>query len=251
MASRYHRGEIEVQDRACVREMAARISDVKPPEIPLYTRDLLEDQWMVVVGSTGADGRVWASLLTGEPGFLRVIDERTPRIDACPVPGDQLDENSKPGMNVGLISIDLSFRRRVRLNGKAERRAEGLYVYTEQVYGNCPKYNQAREPETAGGSISIELGSARRAGTLTGEQRRLISLSETSFIASAYPDCGADASYRGGLPGFVRFLDEDTLAFPDYSGNNMFNAMGNIAANPKTGRSFTLRPVSRARFLRG
>ena len=162
MASRYHRDEIEVQDRACVREMAARISDVKPPEIPLYTRDLLEDQWMVVVGSTGADGRVWASLLTGEPGFLRVIDERTPRIDARPVPGDQLDENSKPGMNVGLISIDLSSRRRVRLNGKAERRAEGLYVYTEQVYGNCPKYNQAREPETAGGSISIELGSAPR-----------------------------------------------------------------------------------------
>ncbi len=237
MASKYHRGEIEVQDRAGVREMAARISDVKPPEIPLYARDLLEDQWMVVVGSTGADGRVWASLLTGEPGFLRVIDERTPRIDACPVPGDQLDENSKPGMNVGLISIDLSSRRRVRLNGKAERRAEGLYVYAEQVYGNCTKYIQARGPGTAGASISVETGSARHAGALTDEQRRLICSSDTFFIASAHPD-GADASHRGGLPGFVRFLDEDTLAFPDYSGNNMFNTLGNIAANPKVGLLF-------------
>ena len=238
MASRYHRGEIEVQDRAGVREMAARISDVIRPEIPLYTRDFLEDQRMVVVGSYGADGWVWASLLTGEPGFLRVIDERTLRIDARLVPGDPLHENSKLGMDIGLISIDLLSRRRMRMNGKVERRPEGLYVYAEQVYGNCQKYIQVREWETAGGSTSMEPGSARRVTTLTGEQRRLISSSDTFFIASAHPDGGADASHRGGLPGFVRFLNEYTLAFPDYSGNNMFNTLGNIAANPKTGLLF-------------
>ncbi len=238
LAPRYHRGEIEVRARAGVREMAARISDVIRPEIPLYTRDFLEDQRTVVVGFTGAGGRVWASLLTGEPGFLRVIDERTLRIDACPVPGDPLDENSKPGMDVGLISIDLSSRRRMRLNGKAEWRPEGLYVYAEQVYGNCPKYIQAREPQIADGSTSMEPGSVRRATILTEEQRRLISSSDTFFIASAHPEGGADSSHRGGLPGFVRFLDEDTLAFPDYSGNNMFNTLGNIAANPNTGLLF-------------
>ena len=156
----YHRGEIEVQDRAGVRDIAARISDVVRPEIPPYTREFLEDQRMVVVGSTGADGRVWASLLTGEPGFLWVIDERTLRIDASPIPDDPLDENSTPGMDVGLISIDLSSRRRMRLNGKAERRPEGLYVYAEQVYGNCPKYIQAREPRAASGSTSAEPGRA-------------------------------------------------------------------------------------------
>jgi uncharacterized protein len=233
-----HRGEIEVQDRAGVRDIAARISDVVRPEIPLYTREFLENQRMVVVGSTGADGRVWASLLTGEPGFLWVIDERTLRIDANPIPGDPLDENSKPGMDVGLISIDLSSRRRMRLNGKAERRPEGLYVYAEQVYGNCPKYIQAREPRAASGSTSAEPGSARRAETLTDEQRRLISSSDTFFIATFHPEGGADSSHRGGLPGFVRFLDEDTLAFPDYSGNNMFNTLGNIDANPNTGLLF-------------
>ena len=234
----YHRGEIEVQDRAGVRDIAARISDVVRPEIPPYTREFLEDQRMVVVGSTGADGRVWASLLTGEPGFLWVIDERTLRIDASPIPGDPLDENSKPGMDVGLITIDLSSRRRMRLNGKAERRPEGLYVYAEQVYGNCPKYIQAREPRAASGSTSAEPGSARRAETLTDEQRRLISSSDTFFIATVHPEGGADSSHRGGLPGFVRFLDEDTLAFPDYSGNNMFNTLGNIDANPNTGLLF-------------
>lgn len=238
MASKYHPEEIEVQARAGVREMAARISDVIRPEIPLYTRDFLEDQRMGVVGSTGADGRVWASLLTGEPGFLRVLDERTLRIDARPVPGDPLDENSKPGVDVGLISIDLSTRRRMRLNGKAERRSDGIYVYVEQVYGNCSKYIQMREPEAAGSSTCAEPGIARRAETLTDGQRRLISSSDTFFIASAHPGGGADASHRGGLPGFVRFLDEETLAFPDYSGNNMFNTLGNIAANPKVGLLF-------------
>lgn len=234
----YHRGEIEVQDRAGVRDIAARISDVVRPEIPPYTREFLENQRMVVVGSTGADGRVWASLLTGEPGFLWVIDERTLRIDASPIPGDPLDENSTPGMDVGLISIDLSSRRRMRLNGKAERRPEGFYVYAEQVYGNCPKHIQAREPRAASGSTGAEPGSARRAETLTDEQRRLISSSDTFFIATVHPEGGADSSHRGGLPGFVRFLDEDTLAFPDYSGNNMFNTLGNIDANPNTGLLF-------------
>jgi predicted pyridoxine 5'-phosphate oxidase superfamily flavin-nucleotide-binding protein len=218
--------------------MAARISDVIRPEIPLYTCEFLEDQRMVVVGSTGVDGRVWASLLTGRPGFLRVIDERTLRIDAGPVPGDPLEDNSKPGTDVGLISIDLSSRRRMRLNGKAEWRPEGLYVHAEQVYGNCQKYIQAREPRAAGGLTSIVPGTARRAETLTDEQHRLISSSDTFFIASAHPDGGVDASHRGGLPGFVRFLDEATFAFPDYSGNNMFNTLGNIAANPKTGLLF-------------
>ena len=41
---------------------------------------------MVVVGSVGVDGRVWASQLVGEPGFVRALDERTVRIDATPFP---------------------------------------------------------------------------------------------------------------------------------------------------------------------
>jgi predicted pyridoxine 5'-phosphate oxidase superfamily flavin-nucleotide-binding protein len=73
---------------------------------------------------------------------------------------------------------------------------------------------------------------------LTGEQRRLISEADTFFIASAQPEGGADASHRGGNPGFIRFLDENTLEFPDYPGNTMFNTLGNIAVNPNAGLLF-------------
>src|SRR5208337_1817106 len=49
-----------------------------------------------------------------------------------------------------------------------------------------------------------------------------------------FPEC----SYKGGLPGFVRILDDRTLAFPDYDGNGMFRSLGNILANPRIGLLF-------------
>jgi uncharacterized protein len=45
-------------------------------------------------------------------------------------------------------------------------------------------------------------------------------------------------SYKGGDPGFVRVLDEHTLAFPSYDGNGMFLSMGNIASSRNVGLLF-------------
>lgn len=52
--------------------------------------------------------------------------------------------------------------------------------------------------------------------------------------ASGQPTC----SYKGGAPGFVRCLDERTLAFPAYDGNGMFLSLGNAAATGKVGMLF-------------
>ena len=49
-----------------------------------------------------------------------------------------------------------------------------------------------------------------------------------------YPTC----SYKGGSAGFVKVLDNTTLAFPSYDGNGMFLSMGNIVANSKIGMLF-------------
>lgn len=56
----------------------------------------------------------------------------------------------------------------------------------------------------------------------------------TTIDHRGYPTC----SYKGGNPGFVRILDEQTLAFPSYDGNGMFLSMGNISANNKIGMLF-------------
>ena len=46
---------------------------------------------------------------------------------------------------------------------------------------------------------------------------------------------GADVSHRGGEPGFVRVAAPYRVLIPDYSGNMMFNTLGNLAADPRVG----------------
>src|SRR5690349_3663231 len=58
------------------------------------------------------------------------------------------------------------------------------------------------------------------------------------FLATADAESQPDVSYKGGMPGFVRIVDEQTLAFPDYDGNGMFKSLGNILVNPKVGLLF-------------
>ena len=50
---------------------------------------------------------------------------------------------------------------------------------------------------------------------------------------------GMDVSHRGGAPGFVELSgDAHTLTIPDYSGNNMFNSIGNLLLDPLIGVTF-------------
>jgi len=58
------------------------------------------------------------------------------------------------------------------------------------------------------------------------------------FIATADEEGWPEASYKGGDPGFVKVLDDHTLAFPVYNGNGMFLTAGNLAVNPRVGLLF-------------
>ena len=58
------------------------------------------------------------------------------------------------------------------------------------------------------------------------------------FLATADADGCPTCSYKGGDPGFVRVLDERTLAWPNYDGNGMYLSMGNIARNLAVGMLF-------------
>lgn len=65
-------------------------------------------------------------------------------------------------------------------------------------------------------------------------------------------------SYKGGVPGFVRVLDSNTLIFPSYDGNGMYLSMGNISENPEIGmlfidfeKPFRLRAQGRAELIVG
>lgn len=68
--------------------------------------------------------------------------------------------------------------------------------------------------------------------TFTDGDRAFIERCPMFFLATANQEGWPDCSYKGGMPGFVRVLDERTLAFPDYDGNGMFRSLGNILINP-------------------
>src|SRR5262249_26812226 len=79
---------------------------------------------------------------------------------------------------------------------------------------------------------------------------------DTLFIGSVHEGTGADASHRGGRPGFVRVVDEKRLRLPDYAGNNMFQTLGNILTDSRVGLVFvnftsvaTVQITGRARIL--
>jgi predicted pyridoxine 5'-phosphate oxidase superfamily flavin-nucleotide-binding protein len=72
----------------------------------------------------------------------------------------------------------------------------------------------------------------------TAEDRAFIERSAMFFIATADAHGQPDCSYKGGLPGFVKVIDDNTLVIPDYDGNGMYRTWGNVAVNPRVGMLF-------------
>lgn len=238
MTANYHSGERAVQACAGVQTMASRMGKTIQAIITPAAREFLRGQPMAILSTVDPNGRVWASLLTGQPGFLHTTGEQTVQIDATPVPGDLLSESLRVGDRVGLLAIEFATRRRMRINGLVAAHRDGhLSVRAEQVYANCPKYIQARVASWQGGREGAVQG-VRRAVWLTDEHQRWIEQADTFFIASFHEASGADVSHRGGNPGFIHVENGTTLVWPDYSGNQMFQTLGNISVNPNAGLLF-------------
>jgi predicted pyridoxine 5'-phosphate oxidase superfamily flavin-nucleotide-binding protein len=231
----YNEGEREMQRRAGTRRAAETIGGGIGVELPRGADRFLARQRLAVAASLDADGRVWASLLAGPPGFVQPVDRRLLRLAARSVPGDPLPGNLEARPELGLLVLDPTTRQRMRFNGRGMLRPEGIFLLADQVYGNCPKYIQLRRPEADGEPAA---GPPRRSTTLDERQRFAIARADTFFVGSFHPGGGADASHRGGRPGFVRVLGDDRLAFDNYSGNGMFNTLGNLVAHPRAGLLF-------------
>jgi hypothetical protein len=230
----FHPGELAVQLRAGVRDDARHVGEIIGARLPPMAGRFLQEQRIAVAASRDAEGRIWASLVTGVPGFVRPVDEELVLIDGRIAAGDPLLENLAVRPELGVLVIDLRHRRRLRMNGRGLLEGGRVFLTLQQAYGNCPKYIRSRlvEPVAAGDS------SAHRAPRLDARQQAWIARADTLFVASYHPEGGADASHRGGDPGFVSVLGPGSLSFPDYPGNNMFNTLGNIQAEPRVGLLF-------------
>jgi uncharacterized protein len=70
------------------------------------------------------------------------------------------------------------------------------------------------------------------------DDRAFIEARDMFFIATVDEEGQPQSSYKGGDPGFVRVLDEHTIAFPIYDGNGMFLTAGNLLDTKKVGILF-------------
>ncbi|WP_030862211.1 pyridoxamine 5'-phosphate oxidase family protein [Streptomyces sp. NRRL F-2747] len=232
---RYHEGSLAVQERLGVRELAEHVGRSIGAGIGDAAAAFLGLQPHLVVGAADGAGRMWASLLTGAPGFVRATGPHRMAVAGGVPAGDPLAEVlATAGTGVGAISLDPRTRRRLRLGGTLEVTARGFAVETERVFANCPKYIQKRQPLEL---VAEGAGVVRRGPALTPDQARAVRAADTFFVATTAGN-GVDASHRGGMPGFVEVLSPVELSWPDYAGNAMFLTLGNLAADPRAGLLF-------------
>lgn len=236
-AHQYHPGERAAHVRAGLTEQAEHsrrgISGTFPPPAAAF----LAEQPMFVIGAADHDGHMWASLLTGRPGFTTVSGPQTLEVTARPAPPDPLAVVlARPSM-VGLIAVEPATRRRMRVNGGSTPTTTpvgpGLRVQADQVYANCPKYIQARRPQPTGDPVPPVLVSDTR--QLTAAQRGWLERADTFFVATRSAAGDADVSHRGGAPGFLQVRSGNDLVWPDYVGNAMLMTLGNLQQDPAAG----------------
>lgn len=229
--SRVHPGESLLQTQAGISRPGWGSSGTGAV-IPPVAAEFLAQQRLMVIAAADDTGAVWASPLSGPPGFTRARDDRTVAVDR--LPGPPLAGDFAEPRDIGMIAIEPARRRRMRINGRAHADGPTLVIETDQVYANCPKYIQTR---TADGVDLAVPGAIDVTDVLSVAQQRWVGTADTFFIGTHVDAHGADASHRGGNPGFV-VASADRITWPEYVGNGMFMTLGNLLMQPRAGLLF-------------
>ncbi|WP_434594082.1 pyridoxamine 5'-phosphate oxidase family protein [Pseudomonas sp. R4-83] len=237
--SPWHAGEQQLQAHVGVAErMEAFGRKVIRSWMPDQHREFYRQLPFMLLGAVDAQGRPWASVLEGEPGFADSPDPQHLHFTSHPAADDPAQlRNDEP---IGLLGIELHTRRRNRLNGHVGNlTADGFELSVDQAFGNCPQYIQLRQFQRVPLS-DPQTRPAQHLNSLDEAARALIAGADTFFVAS-YADVdgqrSVDVSHRGGQPGFVR-IEGNRLTIPDFAGNLHFNTLGNLLLNPKAGLLF-------------
>jgi predicted pyridoxine 5'-phosphate oxidase superfamily flavin-nucleotide-binding protein len=151
---RYHDASRELQDRFDTRRLADRIDErIVHTTIDDDDRAFIERADMFFIATADAEGRPQCSYKGGDPGFVRVLDERTIAFPLYDGNGMYLTAgNALVNPHVGLLFVDFEQRRRLRLNGVASVSGDDplladypeaqliVRVEATEVFPNCPRY---------------------------------------------------------------------------------------------------------------
>ena len=154
MSEIYHSGNRQMQDEFDTRRLADRLEEVKVHAA--FTPDdkaFIERLDMFFLATADASGQPNCSYKGGDPGFVKVVDERTLIFPSYDGNGMFLSlGNVTANAKVGLLFVDFESQRRLRVNGEASlhRDDPALADYPEaqlivrvrpaQIFPNCPRY---------------------------------------------------------------------------------------------------------------
>jgi predicted pyridoxine 5'-phosphate oxidase superfamily flavin-nucleotide-binding protein len=231
-AAPFHAGELRAQQLAGGGPPGFAIREAMPEQHRTFFSMLR----YMLVATTDENGWPVASIVTGPAGFVSSPDIDELDIDRNAHWLDGVRSLLHPGKPIGMLGIDLSTRRRNRVNGIVSHIDDaGMHLDVTQSFGNCPKYIQVRDIDH---DASASQPVATHAFTaLDDKARAMIAAADTFFVATssgsnAVAEGGLDISHKGGRPGFIR-IDGDTLTIPDFVGNRYFNTFGNILVDPR------------------
>ncbi|KAF2998649.1 hypothetical protein E8E13_007832 [Curvularia kusanoi] len=239
---------------------------------------MLQRAPLLAIGTLDDSLRPWTTLWGGAPGFSEpigggfvgtrtLVDGRFDPVVQALVGGEGkgrgevLQAQEGEGKMVSGLAIDLVSRKRVKVAGRMaagtlrevqiETSEEGgesiripsdvpksqtqiqLVTKIDQSLGNCPKYlNQyALKPALVNAQLLYE------GPQLSSDARALIDRADMFFLTTA-TSTDMDTNHRGGPPGFVRTISPTCIIYPEYSGNRLYQSLGNLQLNPRIGLTF-------------
>ncbi|KAK4635827.1 hypothetical protein CLAFUW4_02052 [Fulvia fulva] len=239
------------------------------PTVPTLSPQLsnhLQIAPLIAIGTLDKQGRPWTTLWGGRKGLSQplgggIIGIKTPvtgkhdpvveELFGKEATGEVVREEGKGRMVSGL-SIDLETRKRTKMYGRMiagaltkkndevtgveEATVEAqLVLKVEQSLGNCPKYLNKKHPEMAPANPRLESDSKQ----LSSDAAALLEKADMFFVSSAQHDQDMDTNHRGGPQGFLRLASNEesgaVLCWPEYSGNRLYQTLGNLQVNPVAG----------------
>jgi predicted pyridoxine 5'-phosphate oxidase superfamily flavin-nucleotide-binding protein len=149
----YHDGSRKLQDRFDTRCLADRVGEITHDVITPHDKAFIERMDMFFLATSDEQGHLNCSYKGGEPGFIRVVDDKTIAFPNYDGNGMYLSMgNVLKTSQVGMLFIDFERQHRMRLNGEASIHYDDplmaeypeaqfiVRVRAREVFPNCPRY---------------------------------------------------------------------------------------------------------------
>lgn len=225
---------------------------------------------LLALGTLDSQSRPWTTLWGGIAGFSEplggglvgtrtIVDGKNDPVVQALVGEAAKGETIQPkdgGKLLAGLAIDLMTRKRVKIAGRmvagtvqeidvesekgredddAPKKQDRVQLVTkiEQSMGNCPKYLNQYELQPA----LVRSKIISEGPLLSSEGRALIDRADMFFLSTSTAS-DQDTNHRGGPPGFVRTIAPNQIIYPEYSGNRLYQSLGNLQINPRIGITF-------------